>query len=128
MKTVLKRIPTWFFLTAFAFLGMLALVLSFTPLAKAINLSDVQGTPDIALAPFANGISNPVFITHAGDERLFVIDRAGLIRIVQPNGTVLPTPFLDISAIVLDSPNERGLLGLAFHPDYANNIFRITTP
>ncbi|MAT92941.1 MAG: hypothetical protein CME59_10115 [Halioglobus sp.] len=70
---------------------------------------------------FATGLSSPVAIAHAGDERLFVAERGGAIRIVQPDGSVNPTPFLDLSGQVDDSRNEMGLLGLAFHPDYSDN-------
>jgi len=70
---------------------------------------------------FATGLSSPVAITHAGDERLFVVEQAGVIRIVAPDGSVSPTPFLNISSQVDDLGSEMGLLGLAFHPDYANN-------
>ncbi|MGK0216991.1 MAG: glucose/arabinose dehydrogenase [Planctomycetota bacterium] len=67
----------------------------------------------------------PIFAgSPSGDmERLFVVEQAGRIRIVQDPRTTpstLPTPFLDISSIVL-SGGERGLLGLAFHPDYDQN-------
>src|SRR6476646_6075892 len=58
-----------------------------------------------------------------GTNRLFVIDQIGKIWILKPNGTTLSTPFLDISSkMVTLSPDydERGLLGLAFHPDFKN--------
>lgn len=58
-------------------------------------------------------------ITHAGDNRLFIVEQGGRISIFE-NGALLPTPFLDISAEVA-SCNECGLLGLEFHPDYATN-------
>ena len=77
--------------------------------------------PNVALEAFATGLTEPVDIAHAGDERLFVVERPGLIRIVEPDGDVLPAPFLDITADVVDNASERGLLGLAFHPDYADN-------
>ncbi|WP_321539555.1 PQQ-dependent sugar dehydrogenase [Flavobacterium piscinae] len=57
---------------------------------------------------------------NAGDDRLFVVQRGGLIRIVNPNGTVNTTPFLSLTSIIT-AGGERGLLGLAFHPDYATN-------
>tara|TARA_R110002072_G_scaffold107160_3_gene233538 strand:- start:458 stop:1807 length:1350 start_codon:yes stop_codon:yes gene_type:complete len=68
----------------------------------------------------ASGLSGPVYVTHAGDDsgRLFVIEQAGRIRIVDAGGALLATPFLDITGPVR-SGGERGLLGLAFHPDYA---------
>ena len=77
--------------------------------------------PQIALEIVASGFYKPVAISHANDSRLFITQQNGLIRILDANGDILPTPFLDISGPVNDSGNERGLLGLAFHPDYANN-------
>ena len=57
----------------------------------------------------------------AGDDRLFLTTRNGLIRIID-NGAFRPEPFLDLTAEVLTAGgSERGLLGLAFHPDYAAN-------
>lgn len=82
--------------------------------------------PDVTLSltQFATGLNAPVGLYNAGpgDDRLFVIEQAGVIRIVQSNGAVLATPFLDISARVV-SGGEQGLLGLVFHPDYATNGF-----
>lgn len=70
----------------------------------------------------AEGLDKPLGLTHAGDGsgRLFILEQPGLIRVVQ-DGALLPTPFLNIRARVLDRNNEQGLLGLAFHPDYENN-------
>jgi glucose/arabinose dehydrogenase len=77
-------------------------------------------TPVLQLLPVVtSGLSSPVLVTHAGDARLFVVEQAGRIRIVQ-GGALLPTPFLDITGPVGDG-GERGLLGLAFHPQYASN-------
>ncbi len=78
-------------------------------------------TISISLTPFASGLDEPVDIANAGDDRLFVVERSGTIRVVQSDGAVLATPFLDISAEVGDGYVEQGLLGLAFHPDYAAN-------
>ncbi|NBR15023.1 MAG: cadherin, partial [Crocinitomicaceae bacterium] len=77
----------------------------------------------IALQSFATGFSSPVAIVHPpNDSRLFVLQRFGLIRILNTNGTINSTPFLDVSTLISTSPgNERGLLGLAFHPNYATN-------
>jgi len=79
----------------------------------------------IKLELVASGLSSPVYMTHAGDGsgRLFVVDQVGLIRVID-GGVLLPTPFLDVSAKLPTLGgffDERGLLGLAFHPDYANN-------
>jgi len=77
----------------------------------------------IDLVPVAGGFSLPVDITHAGDDRLFVVEQRGLIKIIDGTGTVLPTPFLDLTSLVSQSGNERGLLGLVFHPSYGSNGF-----
>ncbi|WP_396184551.1 PQQ-dependent sugar dehydrogenase, partial [Flavobacterium sp.] len=74
----------------------------------------------IGLQTFATGFSSPVAIVNAGDSRLFVVQRGGLIRVLNPNGTINTTPFLSLSSIIT-AGGERGLLGLAFHPDYATN-------
>lgn len=70
----------------------------------------------IALTPVASGFTQPVFVTHAGDDRLFVVEQAGIIKIIK-NGAVLPVPFLNITDQV-KCCGEQGLLGLAFEPDY----------
>ncbi len=66
-------------------------------------------------------LEQPVYLTHAGDgsSRLFAVEQPGRIRILQEQ-TMLPDAFLDITGRVL-SGGERGLLGLAFHPDYRRN-------
>ncbi|MCB0642148.1 MAG: PQQ-dependent sugar dehydrogenase, partial [Phaeodactylibacter sp.] len=81
----------------------------------------VQAQPALDLIEIATGLSEPVDITNAGDARLFVVEKPGRIRVIDPQGNLLSTPFLNIVSSVNDSPNERGLLGLAFHPDYATN-------
>ncbi len=70
----------------------------------------------------ATGFKQPLFVTAAGGDstRLFVVEQPGSIRVVK-EGEVLAKPFLDITRIVNDNANERGLLGLAFHPDYESN-------
>jgi glucose/arabinose dehydrogenase len=77
------------------------------------------------LTQFATGLNGPVGVYNAGsgDDRLFVIERTGVIRIVQATGAVVATPFLDISGRVDASDGEEGLLGLSFHPNYATNGF-----
>ena len=70
----------------------------------------------------ASGFDRPLFVTHAGDGsgRLFVVEQGGRIRIVR-DGRILPEPFLDLSARLDSSSGERGLLGLAFAPDFATS-------
>lgn len=76
----------------------------------------------VELELFQSGFSGPVNLQHAGDDRLFVVEQDGIIKIMEADGTVNPTPFLNISSLVSNG-SEQGLLGLAFHPDYANNGF-----
>jgi len=68
-----------------------------------------------------SGITSPTFVGHAGDgsDRLFILEQAGLVDVLQP-GDSTPSMFLDIRDKV-KSGGEQGLLGLAFHPDYATN-------
>lgn len=78
--------------------------------------------PIVILAPVVTeGLENPLFLTHAddGSERLFIVEQPGRIRMLEGR-TLLPAPFLDMTPLVL-SGGERGLLGLAFHPDYRRN-------
>jgi hypothetical protein len=70
----------------------------------------------------AGGLSSPLYLTApADDPRVFIVEQAGRIRIVE-NGQLLATPFMDITGRVLDG-GERGLLSVAFHPAYASNGF-----
>ncbi len=75
---------------------------------------------EVTIELFKDGFNSPVNLQHAGDNRLFVVEQNGIIKILNPDGTVNTTPFLDISPQV-SCCGERGLLGLAFHPDYQNN-------
>jgi glucose/arabinose dehydrogenase len=75
----------------------------------------------IQLVDFVGGITRPVDITHCGDSRLFVVEKAGTIRIVDTLGNKFPNAFLNITDRVLSSGNEQGLLGLEFSPNYAQN-------
>ncbi|MFO0838489.1 MAG: PQQ-dependent sugar dehydrogenase [Phycisphaerae bacterium] len=89
-----------------------------------IAVNAIAATP-LTTVLVADGLVRPIYVTHApGDySRIFIIEKQGFIRIVR-NGALLPTPFLDIDSIVgggTDDESEQGLLGLAFHPDYANN-------
>ncbi len=72
----------------------------------------------VSIESFGTGFSVPIDITHAGDSRLFIVERHGTIKILNDDGTVNATAFLDINARVGSSNGEQGLLSLAFHPDY----------
>lgn len=83
----------------------------------------LAGSRQVRLHPVAAGLTSPNLLTHANDGsgRLFVADQNGTVRLIK-NGQLQPTPFLDLkSRLVALNPNydERGLLGLAFHPDFA---------
>lgn len=73
---------------------------------------------------FVSGLNSPLaMVQPAGDKRMFVIEQWGRVMIVE-DGQLNGTPFLDIRSLVIDRHpdfDERGLLGLAFHPDFANN-------
>lgn len=78
----------------------------------------------VELRLITGGLDTPVGLAHAGDGsgRLFVVEKVGRIRVVQ-DGALVAAPFLDIVDRVGSSQNEQGLLGLAFHPKYAENGF-----
>lgn len=81
--------------------------------------------PTVSPRLVATGLASPTVITSDGnpsDDRLFVAEQAGLIRVILPEGHIDATPFLDISSKVQNS-GEMGLLGLAFHPHYQQNGF-----
>ncbi len=71
----------------------------------------------IALKKVVGGLSIPIYMTHAGDERIFIVEKAGRIKILN-NGKIQDTVFLNITSKVNSRGNEQGLLGLAFDPDY----------
>jgi glucose/arabinose dehydrogenase len=73
----------------------------------------------VSLEVFGSGFLNPVDIKNAGDTRLFVVEKAGVIKILNIDGTINGTNFLNITSRVGSSANEQGLLGMAFHPDYS---------
>ncbi len=90
-----------------------------TPAATTAAPVDI---PALGLEEVAGGFARPTFVTNAGDgsNRLFVLEKPGRIRIIKDGATV-QAPFLDMQSLVRSSGNEQGLLGLAFHPDFAQN-------
>ncbi|MEE6126901.1 PQQ-dependent sugar dehydrogenase [Chryseobacterium arthrosphaerae] len=86
----------------------------------SIFSSLIGNAQSINLEEFVSGLTSPVEITNANDSRLFVVQQNGIIKIIQPNGTVNATNFLNISSKI-NFGGERGLLGLAFHPQYSVN-------
>lgn len=104
---------------------LMATTLGLAIASPAVAVEPIQpGTLQIDLELVASGLTAPMGLTHAGDGtgRLFVNDQDGRIHLIEA-GQLSATPFLDIGDRMVNlSPNfdERGLLGLAFHPDFAN--------
>ncbi len=86
-------------------------------------VSTAAKPPAIKLIPFASDFEGGTItaIVHAGDARLFVAEREGRIFVVQPDGSVLEEPFLDLRRDVSIANWEEGLLGLTFHPNFPAN-------
>jgi glucose/arabinose dehydrogenase len=85
--------------------------------------STALAQPKIKLEPFAQGLNQPLAMVETPDGRMLVIEQWGRVMVVE-DGEVLGTPMLDIRGLVIDrfpDFDERGLLGLALHPDFANN-------
>ncbi|MGH9898242.1 MAG: PQQ-dependent sugar dehydrogenase, partial [Pyrinomonadaceae bacterium] len=86
------------------------------------TLTPTSQTTMIRLQPvITEGLSSPLYVinAHDGSNRLFILEQGGIIKVLQP-GATMPTNFLDITPRVL-SGGERGLLGLAFHPQFSAN-------
>ncbi|HQV39942.1 MAG: PQQ-dependent sugar dehydrogenase [Flavobacteriales bacterium] len=95
---------------------LLALTLTL-PMLLSAQLNPVR----IALHNWATGLNRPVWLANAGDDRLFVVQQGGIIKIITDSMQVMSTPFLNITSAVNSNGNEQGLLGLAFDPEYATN-------
>ena len=74
----------------------------------------------LAVVPYATGLKFPIDLKNCGDDRLFVTENNGIIKVVNPDGTLRATPFLDISSKVFYVP-EGAMLGFAFSPDFKVN-------
>jgi hypothetical protein len=94
-------------------------------LATACGGEDQIGPPPVSggvgLELVASGLQFPVLVAAAPSDlsRLYVVEKRGVVRVIR-NGTLLPTPFLDLRDRV-STGGEQGLLGLAFHPGFATN-------
>uniref|UniRef100_A0A8D2LKK8 HHIP like 2 n=1 Tax=Varanus komodoensis TaxID=61221 RepID=A0A8D2LKK8_VARKO len=89
-------------------------------------VADKKGCLQLCLREVANGLRNPVLMVHANDNthRMFVAEQVGIIWVYLPDGSRLEEPFLDIKNLVLATPwvgDERGFLGMAFHPKFKDN-------
>ena len=90
-----------------------------------LALSGSAGAVKVKMVPHVSKINTPLaMVQPAGDDRQFIIEQFGLIKILHPNGQLQGDPFLDVRNHIPQlwkDFDERGLLGLAFHPDYAKN-------
>ncbi len=110
------------FLSFFVLFGLTACSPGSSP-STAVLPTAVSGAPVTSVSLFpvvVEGLDQPLYLTNAGDGRLFIVEKEGAIRIVQ-DGRLLDEPFLDIRDRVNADSSERGLLSVAFHPDYARN-------
>jgi glucose/arabinose dehydrogenase len=80
-----------------------------------------RGPPELQVV--AGGFDAPLYVTAAPGQpgRLFVVEQAGVVRLAQADGSVRAEPFLDLTDRVGSGSSEQGLLGLAFHPGFADN-------
>jgi len=99
----------------------LLFLLLWCPFLPSASSQTAVEADQIQLEPVVSGLSNPVFVTdaHDGTNRLFIVEQDGRLKVLQP-GSDTAQVFLDLTSKVLFG-GERGLLGLAFHPDFKNN-------
>ena len=88
-------------------------------------LAQGGSTPSVTLQPFLTGLSRPLLLTNAkdGSNRVFIVQQGGIIKVLQP-GSTTPADFINISSrstAPVNFSDERGLLGMAFHPQFAAN-------
>ncbi|TWU48545.1 Quinoprotein glucose dehydrogenase B precursor [Rubripirellula tenax] len=86
-----------------------------------LPVPDVQG--QLIAQSLVSGFDTPIAVDWLPDGRMLVAEQDGLVRIVNANGTIASTPLLDIRNIVNSGTKDRGMLGFAVHPDFANNPY-----
>src|SRR5215212_987575 len=130
---VTRLIAVWLFAAGFPVAlfvqGVTNHVQDATPVMESLGVGpahlggDLPGDPQIQLVQVAAGLQNPVNVAFPrdGSGRIFVVEQRGTVRIVNADGSIEPKPFLDLTATTGIVQPEQGLLGLAFHPDYATN-------
>lgn len=106
-------------------MGLLLSLASITAGTDRGAPSTVPGGGGLGLELVVGGLVEPLYVTHTGNDRLFVVEKGGRIRIVRQTGSgnwsIKHGSFLNIRDRVGDDGSEQGLLGLAFHPDYDSN-------
>jgi glucose/arabinose dehydrogenase len=100
--------------------GAIALTLGFTVLLLTVHIAEGAVVPSGFLdTTVVTGLTAPTAMAFAPDGRLFVCEQAGAVRIIQ-DGVLLAAPFVSLT---VDSSGERGLIGIAFDPDFSTNGF-----
>ena len=104
------------------FITQIVLVVSIAFVSSAAFGQGVPSPLTIKMQPVLSGLALPVHMTTArdGTKRIFIVQQRGIIKVLQPGATAT-TDFLNVSTVVNQTGNERGLLGLAFHPQYSTN-------
>ncbi|MBA3777874.1 MAG: PQQ-dependent sugar dehydrogenase [Chloroflexi bacterium] len=95
---------------------------SASPSEEAVALTSLPEGLQVEAVAFARDFDSPLFLTHAADGsgRVYVVEQGGRVFAVGPDGERDDAPYLDVSDRV-SAGGERGLLGLAFHPDFSTN-------
>lgn len=111
-------------LSLLTFFAALLLILPATAQSPSITETEaLAAVPTLVLETFAISLTQPVGIVSAGDERLFVVEKPGRIRILDSGGTIQEPPFLDIRDLVRSDDQEQGLLGLVFEPNDVTTFY-----
>jgi glucose/arabinose dehydrogenase len=106
-----------------------SIILVFTLLLMTMGAAAATVPAGFTDSLVAGGLNNPTAMALSPDGRIFVCEQTGALRVIK-NGALLPTPFL---AVTVDSSGERGLLGIAFDPNFVSNqliyiYYTATTP
>lgn len=91
----------------------------------ASSVAKAQIPDDVTLdnLPGVSGLSSALSLKNAGDgsNRLFIVQQNGVVRVVNSEGVILTTPFLSLGNLTTTNASERGLLDIAFHPEFSTN-------
>ena len=102
---------------------MKRLFISAFALLPAATFAQIPADVSLEPVPDVSQLNGPLGLKHAGDgsDRIFIIEQGGTIRVIDGDGTLLTTPFINLGSLVTANANERGLLDIAFHPEFALN-------
>ncbi len=108
------------------FILLISTLLLILVIDSSYGIEQSQPIPAIGLKLIAEGFDAPMEFISSGDNsgRMFIVDQTGIVKVLLDNGTMLEDLFLDVRdrmVQLMPGYDERGLLGLAFHPNFANN-------